>query len=196
MVPQELGELFRGKLLSTTVEQHQDVSCFATQRQQGGLVFQRQSFRIGIARQPLQVLVSQRLDCGFLGLANPRDSDVHPSDLTTEDRANTAKFFTPEILQPQRTPLDFAQARLRYTKETIIALPKPASRRRQTLCCRHPHIAGSPLSPRGPLRPSFRAEPVAAREEMGSRQPAPAAKLPRLYRATSRAEFSSPPQRG
>jgi len=66
MIPEKLGELLRGKLLPTTVEQYQRMSsgpCLAAaELEQGRLIFERRALDIDVARQALQVFVGQRLD--------------------------------------------------------------------------------------------------------------------------------------
>jgi len=81
MIPQKPSELFRGKLLSTTVEYHQHVSYWAciapTQLEQSRLIFERCALDVGIARQALHVLVGQRLDGWLFRFANPRNGQLH-----------------------------------------------------------------------------------------------------------------------
>lgn len=70
--------------------------------QKAGFIFQRDSFRVGITQQTLQVFIGQRLDGRFLRFPDPGNLDLHKKNLTTKDTqsrkgirrgAGYARFF-------------------------------------------------------------------------------------------------------
>jgi len=85
---EKCGQLFRGHLAASGIEQDQRVPLLAMafpggKLEQRRLVSQLQPFRFSVTREPLQILGGERLDRRFFRLPDPGNFQLHIGNLST-----------------------------------------------------------------------------------------------------------------
>lgn len=88
VVSQPFGEFLGRKLLSARIQQNQRVPwprIGRAQLQQSCFIFKSEAFDGGIAAEPFQVFVGQRLNGRLFGFSDPGNLQFHGKDLNTGD---------------------------------------------------------------------------------------------------------------